>query len=124
VTTDGIEALSTNANEPNLRVVPVGNIPWEVEIIEGQETPVIQGWYSSVFGEKVTNPTMVYSTEIKEPTTFAWVMVPARGAVPKVKVDLQIKNGIIFISIPNADTGDVSVSMPIEKDISKVKVTF
>ncbi|MDP4679599.1 MAG: heparinase II/III family protein, partial [Cyclobacteriaceae bacterium] len=124
VTTDGIEALSTNANEPNLRVVPVGNIPWEVEIIVGQETPVIQGWYSSVFGEKVTNPTMVYSTEIKEPTTFAWVMVPARGAVPKVKVDLQIKNGIIFISIPNADTGDVSVSMPIEKDISKVKVTF
>jgi hypothetical protein len=124
VTTEGIEALSTNANEPNLRVVPVGNIPWEVEIVEGQEKPVIQGWYSSVFGEKVTNPTMVYSTEIKESTTFAWVMVPSRGAVPKVKVDLQKKNGIAHITIKNPNERSIAVSMSIEKKSSNVNVKF
>lgn len=124
VAIDGIEALSTNSNEPNLRIVPVGNIPWEVEIVEGQEKPVIQGWYSSVFGEKVTNPTMVYSTEIKEPTTFAWVMVPSRGAVPKVKVDLQKRNGIAYISIKGADSENVTVTMPLEKNSSQVSVIY
>lgn len=124
VTTDGIEALSTNSDEPNLRIIPVGDVPWNVEIIEGQEKPVIQGWYSSVFGEKVTNPTMVYSTEIQESTTFAWVMVPAKGTVPKVKVDLQKRNGLVYISIKGADSESVEVTMPLEKNSSQVSLKY
>jgi len=124
VSIEGIESVSTNDNEPNLRIVPVGNIPWDVEIIEGQEKPVIQGWYSSVFGEKVTNPTMVYSANIAKSSSFAWVMVPSSGAVAKVRVKMTEKNGVANITISHPADGDVTITMPIEKDPSKVKVKF
>ncbi|MFT6809604.1 MAG: hypothetical protein ACJA01_002842 [Saprospiraceae bacterium] len=36
---EGIEALLINSDAPNLRIVPVGNIQWDLEIVEGQEIP-------------------------------------------------------------------------------------
>jgi len=124
VSIDGIESVSSNKNAPNLRIVPVGNIPWDVEIIEGQEKPVIQGWYSSVFGEKVTNPTMVYSANISQSSTFAWVMVPSRTEVAKVKVKMNVKDDLANITISNPNDSDINITMPLEKNLRKVKVDF
>ena len=45
----------------------------------------IQGWYSGYYTEKTPNPTAIFSAEIPGTTTFAWVLVPARGAVPPVQ---------------------------------------
>jgi hypothetical protein len=58
---------------------------------------------------------MVYSTTINESTTFAWVMVPARESVPKIKVDLQIIKEVSHITITNLNKRRITVSMPIEK---------
>jgi hypothetical protein len=44
----------------------------------------VQGWYSPSYDEKVPAPTAVFRTDIPGTTTFAWVLVPARGEVSKV----------------------------------------
>jgi heparinase II/III-like protein len=76
-------AVSTDEGQGNLRIVPVGGIPWRVALQKGDENP-IQGWYSPTYTQRVPNSTAVYSADIPGTTTFAWVLLPARGAVPTV----------------------------------------
>jgi len=68
---------STDAGKGNLRIIPVGGMRWQVEVVLGQERPV-QGWYSRLYGEKVASPTAVYTAELPGTTTFTWLLVPAR----------------------------------------------
>ncbi len=80
--------VSVNAGEGNLRIVPVGGIDWDVEMVKGQETPNKQGWNSAEYGIKVPNTTAVFNQQIESSATFAWVLLPAKGKVPNVKADL------------------------------------
>jgi hypothetical protein len=84
----GGTAASIDAQKGNVRVVPVGDPDWAVEIIEGQEEPSIQGWYSREYNVKQASPCAVYSTKTDGTATFAWVIVPARGAVPSAQTEL------------------------------------
>ena len=89
----------------NLRIVPVASFPWRVDLVKGQEDPdpgryrmwkadvvrgpddaSVQGWYSPVYNERRAGFTAVYRADIAASATFAWVLWPARGAVPAVKV--------------------------------------
>lgn len=121
---EGNEAVSINENEANLRIVPIGDTQWETEIIKGQEKPFIQGWYSAEFGVKVPNPTIVYTTEISGSTTFAWLLVPAKEMVPKIKAEIQITGSIATLSIEKNGDTRVHISLPIEKNPSKVQIKF
>lgn len=82
------QILSDDAGMGNLRIVPAGNVNWDVEIIKGQTEPYYQGWYSETYGKKEPNPTAIYSTRIESDTVFAWVLVPADGLVPSVKAEI------------------------------------
>ncbi|GJM27883.1 MAG: hypothetical protein DHS20C17_05180 [Cyclobacteriaceae bacterium] len=99
VVIEGIEAISVNPNEANLRITPIGEIAWQPELISGQEKPYIQGWYSADYGSKQPNPTIAYSTSIKGPVTFAWLLIPAKGRVSKVETSLEQGNGFLQVSI-------------------------
>jgi hypothetical protein len=81
VTLDGRSVVSDDAGLGNLRIVPVGGVGWSVDIMAGAKKP-IQGWYSRLYGEKEPCPTAVYTAQIPGTTTFAWVLLPAKGAVP------------------------------------------
>jgi hypothetical protein len=83
VAVEGKTVASTDAGRGNLRVAPIGGIPWKTTIVAGAERPV-QGWYSAGYDDKVPNPTAIYFAEIPGTTTFAWVLLPARGEVPPV----------------------------------------
>jgi hypothetical protein len=80
---EGRSVFSNDAGVGNLRVVPVGGIPWRVAVAKGAENPV-QGWYSPMYTEKVASAAAVYSADIPGTTIFAWVLLPARGVVPSV----------------------------------------
>ncbi len=80
---EGRTVASKDADKGNLRVVPVGGMAWKAKVVAGAENP-IQGWYSGYYTEKEPNPTAVYIADIPGTTTFAWVLVPARGEVPQV----------------------------------------
>ncbi len=83
VTTEGKTVVSTDAGLGNLRIAPIGGMPWRTRIVSGVDNPV-QGWYSSIYTEKVAAPTAIYSADIPGTTTFAWVLLPAEGEVPAV----------------------------------------
>ncbi len=82
VTIDGRTVTSDDDGLGNLRVVPVGGVGWSVDVVAGETKP-IQGWYSPIYGTKEPCATAVYTAEIPGTTTFAWVLVPAKGAVPE-----------------------------------------
>ncbi len=80
---DGKTVASNDDGKGNLRVVPIGGVPWRIAMVEGADNPV-QGWYSPRYTEKEPSPVAVYSAEIPGTETFAWVLLPARGEVPAV----------------------------------------
>jgi hypothetical protein len=82
------EVVSNDEDKGNLRIVPIGLISWEVSIVKGKTEPYKQGWYSETYGKKEANSTAVYTAEIKDNSTFAWVLIAKKGKVPEVKAEL------------------------------------
>jgi len=101
---NGLQAVSKNPKEPNLRIVPVGSVNWDAEIISGQEAPVKQGWYSETYGKKEPNPSVVYSAKIEGPILFAWLLVPALGDVPQYSASISGSPQSLRISIQGEET--------------------
>jgi len=81
---DGKTIVTDDEGKANLRIAPVGGVRWMPAIEQGVETPEIQGWYSGYYNEKVPAPAAIFSAEIPGTTTFAWVLLPARGTAPAV----------------------------------------
>ena len=107
---------STDAGKGNLRIVPVSDLPWKVQIVKGREKPDIQGWYSEKYGIKAPNPTAIYSAKIEKSATFAWVLVPAKGAVPQAKSGIVSEsNGVIRISVSLPRAKPVIVTVPLKE---------
>lgn len=90
VTTNTLKGVvaSTDPGMGNLAIVPAGEIDWRVQIVKGQEKPSIQGWYSATYGAPEPSPTAVYAAHINGSSTFAWVLFPAKGPVPRVDAEL------------------------------------
>lgn len=72
----------------NLRIIPASNLQWSLDLVRGQKDPV-QGWWSPKYNVKVPSPTAVYSARIAKPTTFAWVLYPAKDIPPHPNVSLM-----------------------------------
>ncbi len=82
------QTVTTDEGKGNLRIVPAGRIDWDVKLVQGQTEPHIQGWYSPEYNIKQPSPTVVYSAESEGSTTFAWLLLPARGKVPTAELRL------------------------------------
>jgi len=81
--------VKTKNEKGNLAVVPVGSQKFDIEFIEGQEAPEIQGWYSPEYNIYGPNVATVYTTEIKENTTFVWLLLPSeKKKTPKVQAKI------------------------------------
>jgi len=104
--------------------VPLGKMKWKTEIIEGQEKPFIQGWYSEDYGIKVPNPTLIYSTTIHQSSTFAWILAPAKGNIPTIHAQFQEGEEVVKLSISRSDLNPVSITLPLDGNLSSVNVTF
>lgn len=122
VNQEGLQVVSNNPGEANLRLVPLGTVDWQLEVVSGQETPVIQGWYSENYGIKEPNPTLVYSTNIPQSSTFAWLLVPADGPVPEVTTQYQESDGAIRLSVTLAGQAPIDIRLPLDQSIAKLKV--
>ncbi|MBW4509591.1 MAG: heparinase II/III family protein [Scytonematopsis contorta HA4267-MV1] len=88
--TVAIQGESVSTIDPdvgNLKIVPVSYCSWKVNVVQGQESP-IQGWWSREYNHKSPNATAIYSTKITTSTTFAWILLPAKGLVPEITVKI------------------------------------
>ena len=72
-------SVLTQNKEGNLSVTPLGEVDWQLEVVEGQDEPHPQGWYSEDYGEFEAAPCARYTGDIEESVTFAWVIWPNRG---------------------------------------------
>lgn len=82
-----LDVESTDPGLGNLRIQPAGAVPWTVEIVKGQKSPALQGWYSERYNEVAPAPASVYAAEIPGDATFAWVLIPGRGRIPALKIE-------------------------------------
>src|SRR5690606_23824249 len=83
--------VSTDHQKGNLTIIPVGTDDWEVEMVKGAENPP-QGWYSERYNHAVPAPVSIYNTDIKEKTTFVWILYPSEGKAGAVTAQLLAAN--------------------------------
>lgn len=88
VENDNTTVASTDANTGNVRITPIGQTHWNIDIIKGQEEPFIQGWYSREYNHKAASSCAIFKTQIDSSATFAWVIMPGKGTVPNIQAEL------------------------------------
>jgi hypothetical protein len=104
VVASGQSVVSNDTDKGNIRIVPSGNVQWNVDIIKGQETPEIQGWWSLKYNKKTPSPCAVYKTRIDGTTTFAWLILPAKGEVQKAEIEMsEAKENSVDVTVAFAD---------------------
>lgn len=97
----------------NLKIIPVGNEKWKVDIIKGQEEPEIQGWYSKEYNTYEPNTATIYSTRIKSNSTFVWVLFPSEKAAPNIQTKIlsHDSNGV-KVQVTNPEKGEWKMLIP------------
>jgi hypothetical protein len=80
--------VTTDEGEGNLRL-RAANPDWEVELVEGQDEPYPQGWYSKGYNRFVEAPVAVARQEIDGTATFAWLITPGKGNVAPSSIQLN-----------------------------------
>jgi len=79
--------VKTNNQHGNLAVIPIQR-SFNVELVEGQETPEIQGWYSPETNLYEPNTTSIYSANISSTSTLVWLLLPSENEMPKVQAEI------------------------------------
>ncbi len=88
VGSSGLETLTTDAGLGNMRIVPVGSVGWTLDIISGQLSPSVQGWYSVEYGLYEANSTAMYSADITGDTIFAWLIIPGQDTPAQMSAQI------------------------------------
>ena len=107
------QIVTTQNKNGNLEIIPVGSIPWSVDLVKGQEKPQIQGWYSKEYNKYEPNTASIYSAKINQSSSFAWVLFPSEKSSPAVqaKIISETKD-IITIEVDNAQKGKWILKIP------------
>lgn len=84
--------ITTKNKRGNLQLIPVDKKDWKVDMIEGQEEPEIQGWYSEEYNKFCPNKAFVYSIDAVNDECFVWLLLPSEKEAPKVTAKLISKD--------------------------------
>jgi hypothetical protein len=89
VSSTGLDVTATDAAGRQLHLAQGFTDGVQVGVIEGQQTPVVQGWYSSEYGQRVPSPALEYGTHAAS-ASFATVIVSGARASGDVTVRAQV----------------------------------
>jgi len=126
----GNTVKSTDAQKSNLLIYPVGNQTWDVNLVKGQLSPYVQGWYSKVYNSREAAYCAEYQTaQTKNSETFAWLMFPSsNNEFPSIKTKVLRNTGDIFcfeVQVANQEKIEVAINMDeIKPIILSDKSTF
>jgi hypothetical protein len=116
VVTERNAVMSNDERAGNLSVTPVAGHDWRISVVVGQETPLVQGWYSPHYNTKEPAPTAIFSSRIEQSETIAWILLPARGGVEPVEASFESvdDDGVrVRVRIASADRQGVVVTVPL-----------
>ncbi|MBC7888439.1 MAG: alginate lyase family protein [Ferruginibacter sp.] len=108
--------FSDDAHKSNVLIHPVGKLPWAIQLIKGQDSPYVQGWYSEIYNKRQPAYCAEYSTmQTKNTATFAWIMYPsANQKLPVISTRLLDNSAGAFrfeINIDEGLTTEVAINM-------------
>ncbi len=114
---DGQTARSVDSGVGNLRIAPVAGFDWAVATVKGQEPAGIhgtmQGWYAHGYNNWEPSPASVYTARIEKTSSFAWLLLPARGDVPAIRGEIvENTDEAIAIRIYRPDAPELTVRLP------------
>ena len=101
--------------------MPVGEKSYSIELVEGQNQPELQGWYSPEYNLYESNVASIYRTQLQESGTLAWLLFPSHENSStinativsqddqKIVLDVQSDQDSMQITIPYADSQEVTV---------------
>jgi hypothetical protein len=89
VTETGNGIASDDPGKGNIRIDPLGRQHWDRSIVEGQENPVIQGWYSVKYNKYRPSPAALFKTEDVLDETFVWLLLPSEGKAPEYNAEIE-----------------------------------
>jgi hypothetical protein len=118
-------SVQTNLSEgPNLAIIPNPTPGLEVEVVEGQEEPHLQGWFVPGGEDPEPAPVVCYRLTAPFPRAQAYVLVPARsGNPPRVEVSLDTaEKGLLEVSVrwPGSERRD-RIRLPREGTGAKLE---
>lgn len=124
VAVDDAGRISTNNEKGNLTVIAIYKSDWSVDVIEGQEQPEIQGWYSEEYNIFEPNKAIIHSTRIDQTETFVWLLIPSEGPAPEIEAGIVKETGKgVKLKVRTEGQGSWKLSIPYA-DSGKVKVKF
>ncbi|WP_118840767.1 alginate lyase family protein [Salinibacter ruber] len=88
VALSGSSIATTDEGEGNLRL-RAASPGWDVELVEGQDEPYPQGWYSKEYSRFVEATVAIARQEIDGTATFAWLIAPGKGNVAPASIQLN-----------------------------------
>lgn len=96
-----------------LTIIPVNDIPWEVELIKGQDKPAIQGWYSPEYNIYESNYTSIYQSPQNENDLYVWIILPSFGDSPAIKSKVLEKNeSVVTLEVDLPGRGNYKLKIP------------
>ena len=82
-------------------------------MIKGQENPEIQGWYSPEYNLYEANVASIYNSDIKDTTTFVWLLIPSKGnaerQISRAKIIRENQNAIELEVYHNGKNYELSI---------------
>lgn len=124
VTEKNLTTYSQSAHSSNIKIQPISENQWSVELIKGQEKPYIQGWYSGEYHHKVENTTAQYSRSLKPgKTIFAW-LISAYPAEVQWEQEPRLTKGNNYYQIEFTNPADHAITLryPINHDPTKISI--
>lgn len=113
VAVDGNRVFTQN-EKGNLQVIPVGKQKWEINFIEGQEEPEIQGWYSEEYNKYEPNVASIYSTNIESDSKFVWVLFPSEKVETGIQAEIISESKKeIKVKVTNQKNDEWVVTVPL-----------
>lgn len=104
----------TQRKKGNLFIRPLNQANWKVDLVKGQEKPVLQGWYSKLYNKVLKNYTSVYSTEISEEVIIPWLIVPYDTIMPEFSAQIIDQDQeLITIKLTFDSNATYEVSLPL-----------
>lgn len=121
---DDSGAVSTKNEKGNLTIIPIEKSDWVVDVIEGQEEPEIQGWYSKEYNVFEPNKAIIHSSKIDHNETFVWLLIPSEKQAPELKTKiLSETNKGIKLAVTIHEKGSWKLTIPFSNS-KKAKLRF
>ena len=106
---------AVGAGQGAISILPIGDVAWGLDVVQGQNEPVVQGWYSPFYNRLDPAPTAVYRASINDDSVFAWLIVPERSDPASLVVEqLPAPAGAIRFRIHRVGGESLEVAMRLD----------